>query len=135
MQALFIVILVVHVLLSVLLIIVVLVQQRTKGGIAGVFGGGGGLGGAEQIFGSPGVAPFLTRITSILGAAFLVTSLVLVLISGTLARGVAPVVVPSGQPQETQTGAPIPQPGGQTQPVQPEGGVPVLPQTPSPGGQ
>lgn len=80
MSALMIAILIIHILLSLLLIVVVLIQQRTKGGIASVFGGGGGTG-AEQLFGSSGVAPFLTRITTILGTAFIVTSIVLLLIS------------------------------------------------------
>lgn len=107
MQVVFIAIFVLHILLSLLLVVVVLIQQRTKGGMAGVFGGGGGGGGgAEQIFGSSGVAPFMTRITAILGGVFLLTSLLLVLFSGT-AGGVSKVPVPSAQPQQT---APIPQP-------------------------
>jgi len=106
MQAVFVVILVLHILLSLLLVVIVLVQQRTKGGMAGVFGGGGGGGGgAEQIFGSSGVAPFMTRITTILGAVFLLTSVLLVLFSGT-AGGVSKAPAASDQPQQT---APIPQ--------------------------
>ncbi len=105
MQVVFIAIFVLHILLSILLIVIVLIQQRTKGGMAGVFGGGGGGGGAEQIFGSSGIAPFMTRITAILGGVFLLTSLLLVLFSGT-AGGVSKVPVPSAQPQQT---APIPQ--------------------------
>lgn len=105
MQAVFVVIFVLHILLSLLLVVIVLVQQRTKGGMAGVFGGGGGGGGAEQIFGSSGVAPFMTRITTILGAVFLLTSVLLVLFSGT-AGGVSKAPAASDQPQQT---APIPQ--------------------------
>jgi preprotein translocase subunit SecG len=104
MQAVFIAIFVLHILLSLLLVVVVLVQQRTKGGMAGLFGGGGG-GGAEQIFGSSGVAPFMTRITAILGGVFLLTSLLLVLFSGT-AGSVSKAPAASAQPQQT---APIPQ--------------------------
>ena len=105
MQVVFIAIFVLHILLSLLLVVVVLVQQRTKGGMAGVFGGGGGGGGAEQIFGSSGIAPFMTRITAILGGVFLLTSLLLVLFSGTTASiSKAPAV--GAQPQQT---APIPQ--------------------------
>ncbi|MCK4231699.1 preprotein translocase subunit SecG, partial [candidate division WOR-3 bacterium] len=104
MQVVFIAIFVLHILLSLLLVVVVLVQQRTKGGMAGVFGGGGG-GGAEQIFGSSGVAPFMTRITTILGGVFLLTSLLLVLFSGT-AGSVSKAPAASAQPQQT---APIPQ--------------------------
>ncbi len=112
MQVVFIAIFVLHILLSLLLVVVVLIQQRTKGGIAGVFGGGGGGGaGVEQIFGSSGVAPFMTRITAILGGVFLLTSLLLVLFSGT-AGSISKAPVPSAQPQQT---APIPQ---SAQPVQ-----------------
>ncbi|TET21906.1 MAG: preprotein translocase subunit SecG [Candidatus Stahlbacteria bacterium] len=112
MQAVFVVILALHILLSLLLVVIVLVQQRSKGGMAGVFGGGGGGGGgAEQIFGSSGVAPFMTRITTILGAVYLMTSLLLVLFSGT-AGGVSKAPAASGQPQQT---APIPQPALQAE--------------------
>jgi preprotein translocase subunit SecG len=104
MQVLFIVIFILHILLSLLLVVIVLIQQRTKGGLAGVFGGGGGTG-AEQLFGSSGVAPFMTRITAILGAVFLLTSLLLVLFS---APGRSAQRAPTLTTQQ-QT-APIPQP-------------------------
>jgi|GEM_PF-1958263 len=68
------------ILLCILLVIIVLLQQRGKGGMAGVFGGGGGGTGAEQIFGSSGVAPFMTKITAVLGAVFMAFALVLILI-------------------------------------------------------
>jgi len=72
---------IVFILMCVVLAIIVLLQQRGKGGMAGVFGGGGGGGtGAEQIFGSSGVAPFMTKLTAILGAVFVAFSLVLVLL-------------------------------------------------------
>lgn len=134
MQVVFVAILVLHLLLSLLLVIVVLVQQRTKGGMAGVFGGGGGTG-AEQIFGSSGVAPFMTRITSILGAAFLVTSLVLVLLSVPASR-TRQTQVPVQQSQTQQT-APIPQPVGPEEGQSTTDQVPgqvVIPDTTGSGG-
>lgn len=73
---------IVYLLLCVILAIIVLLQQRGKGGMAGVFGGGGGAG-AEQIFGSSGVAPFMTKITAILGAVFLTFAMTFVLLTGT----------------------------------------------------
>lgn len=128
MQVVFIAIFVLHILLSLLLVVVVLVQQRTKGGMAGVFGGGGGGGGAEQIFGSSGIAPFMTRITAILGGVFLLTSLLLVLFSGT-AGSISKAPVPSAQPQQT---APIPQSAqpaqGQKAPQEVPGRI-ILPDT------
>ncbi len=128
MQVVFIAIFVLHILLSLLLVVVVLVQQRTKGGMAGVFGGGGGGGGAEQIFGSSGIAPFMTRITAILGGVFLLTSLLLVLFSGT-AGSISKAPAASAQPQQT---APIPQSAqpaqGQEAPQEVPGRI-ILPDT------
>lgn len=65
-----------HVLIAVILIIVVLMQQR-GGGLSTVFGGGG----AESVFGGGGVAPFMVKLTSILAAIFVITSLTLVLMT------------------------------------------------------
>ncbi len=72
----FYVLLVFHVLIAIFLIIIVLLQQRTQGGMASVFGGGGG---AENLLGSSGVAPFLTKLTAILGTIFIFTSFLLVI--------------------------------------------------------
>jgi len=118
----FVAILVLHILLSVLLIVIVLIQQRSKGGMAGVFGGGGGTG-AEQLFGSSGVAPFMTRITSILGAAFMLTSLLLLLFATPIRRS-----VPTGgqeQGGKDTTSTEVEQP--ETPPEESPQPLPVLP--------
>jgi preprotein translocase subunit SecG len=69
---------VVHVLICVGLIIVVLLQSSKGEGLAGAFGGGG-LSGA--VFGGRGAATFLSKATSYLAIGFMVTSIVLTLVS------------------------------------------------------
>lgn len=68
-------ILALHILVSIVLILVILFQQPAKGGMGTVFGGG------ESIFGGGGAAPFMTKLTTGVAIAFVVTSLALVLMS------------------------------------------------------
>ena len=70
------VILVIHLILTVALIGVVLIQ-RSEGGGLGIGGGGAGGGGIGNILSSRGTANLLTRTTTILAAAFMVTSILL----------------------------------------------------------
>lgn len=122
---LFIALVVIFILLSLLLIIIILIQQRTKGGMSSVFGGGGGGGGggtgAEQIFGSSGVAPVLTKVTAVLGGVFMALSLALVLLS---TSGQPGSEAGGEQPQEAESIAPIPrdvyQPHGEQAPREAE---------------
>ena len=67
------IVLAIHVLLALGLIVFILLQ-RSDGGALGGLGGGMSLSG---IMGSQGSANFLTRITSIFAALFMVTSLIL----------------------------------------------------------
>lgn len=69
-----------HLLVSVLLVLVVLIQQPQKGGLGTLLGGG------ESIFGGGGAAPFMTKITTALAVAFMLTSLGLVLLSAQRVR-------------------------------------------------
>src|SRR5215470_12316268 len=62
-----------HVLVCVFLILVVLLQAGKGGGMGIAFGGGG----SQTVFGSSGAGNFLTRLTSITAAIFLITSLAL----------------------------------------------------------
>ncbi|HPI98266.1 MAG TPA: preprotein translocase subunit SecG [Synergistales bacterium] len=69
---------VVHIILSIALISVVMLQHRKQGGFSGIFGGGtqADMGGSQwQRFTA------LTKITVVLAAIFMLTSLVLVMIS------------------------------------------------------
>lgn len=69
--------LVIHTLCSFLLLLVVLLQPSKSGGLSGMFGGGG-----TTFFGGRGAAPFLTKVTIILAAIFIVTSVILTSFSG-----------------------------------------------------
>jgi len=63
---------VVHVLTCFFLILVVLLQQSKGGGLAGGLGAG-----STQVFGGRGSANFMTRLTGILAALFMATSMLL----------------------------------------------------------
>ena len=78
------VILIIHLVLAVSLVGAVLLQ-RSEGGALGIGGGGGGLGGFMT---ARGAANFLTRLTAILAAGFVCTSIVLgVMSTGQSTRG------------------------------------------------
>src|SRR5450631_2939562 len=64
---------VVHILVCLFLILVVLLQAGKGGGMGIAFGGAG----SQTVFGSSGAGNFLTRLTSITAALFLLTSLAL----------------------------------------------------------
>ncbi len=66
-----------HVLITVVLVIVVLLQSGKGGGLGAGFGGGG----ANTLFGSSGGSNFFTKLTMILAACFMVTSLGLTMIN------------------------------------------------------
>lgn len=67
------VVLIIHLVLAVALVIVIL-MQRSEGGAASLTGGAGATGGFMS---ARGAANFLTRLTAILAASFIATSLVL----------------------------------------------------------
>lgn len=64
---------IVHVFVCLFLILVVLLQQGRGGGMAGGLGGGA----AAQVFGGRGAGNFMTRLTAICAAIFMVTSMAL----------------------------------------------------------
>lgn len=72
----FTVILVFHVVCCVLLIVIVLMQSSKDEGLAGAFGAGGG----QTIFGTR-TGDILTKTTTVLAVTFMVTSLVLAMLS------------------------------------------------------
>ena len=67
---------VVHVFVCLFLILVVLLQQSKGGGLAGSLGGS-----AQQVFGGSGSANFMTRLTGIMAALFMLTSMSLAYLS------------------------------------------------------
>ncbi len=77
------ILLVVHLLIALALVGVVL-MQRSEGGALGIGGGGGGGGsGGPGMFSARGAANALTRMTAILAAAFMASSLGLAILAGT----------------------------------------------------
>lgn len=58
-----------HIVICLFLILVVLLQQGKGGGLGGAFGGAG-----QQVFGGRGAGNFMTRLTWISAALFIVTS-------------------------------------------------------------
>ncbi len=107
---------VIHIFVCFFLILVVLLQQGKGGGL-------GGLGGASaaQVFGGRGAGNFMTRLTGICAAVFMITSMVLAYISSGGDRAVrelqqmdaknpvipTPVTTPTVAPQAPAP-APIP---------------------------
>ena len=75
------VILVVHLFIAIAMVISVLLQ-RSEGGGLGMGGGGGGTMGGLMT--SRGSASMMTRITAVLAAAFMSTSILLAILSGSV---------------------------------------------------
>jgi preprotein translocase subunit SecG len=106
----------VHVIVCIVLVLVVLLQSSKGGGL----GGGAFGGGAEStVFGGRGAATFLSKATTVLGTAFMVTSLTLTLISTVGGGGEErPRSVVAEQAQANPFGSPV-----QTAPPTTPGGL------------
>ena len=61
---------IVHIFVCVFLILVVLLQQGRGGGLGSAFGGA-----TAQVFGGRGAGNFMTRLTAICAAIFMITSM------------------------------------------------------------
>ena len=134
----------IHVVVCLALILVVLLQSSKGGGLAGgsAFGGGADA----TVFGGRGAATFLSKATTTFGAAFMITSLALTLMSAN--RNAAPRSVITeqagqvnplgGAPTQTLPPLPSPMPGepgataGSTDAPLPPQTAPA-PGTPAPG--
>ena len=68
------IVVVVHIIVALTLILIVLLQVGKGGSIGAAFGGGGS---SQTLFGSRGPATFLSHLTTIAAALFMVTSLLL----------------------------------------------------------
>lgn len=90
------IILIIHLLIAIALVGVVLIQRSEGGGLGMGGGGGGGMGGMMSVRGS---ANLLTRVTTVLAACFMGTSLVLAILSGSHSE-------PGGIVEETERSAP-----------------------------
>jgi len=104
----YIVLLVLHILISLALMIAVLLQSGRGGGLAGAFGGGGG---SQAIFGGRGAATFLSKATTVLGASFMVSSLLLAILSSNRFGGESKSALEKAAAQATEEPASLPGPG------------------------
>jgi len=95
----FVFLLILHVLVSLVLVVIVLLQSGTGGGLASAFGGSGGT---DAVFGGRGAATFLSKMTTVLGIVFFVTSLTLAVSSSKTSSG--------GAVPQRRTGYAEPQP-------------------------
>lgn len=119
---------VIHVIACLFLIGVVLLQQGKGADMGAVFGGS-----SQTIFGSSGAGNFLTRLTAVAAATFMLTSLSLTYSS---ARSVTATVfddapIPAAAPAETGAGAPAPDaaaPVPETGGVAPQAAAPAQPE-------
>ncbi len=105
-----------HLLLSIVLCVVVLLQNSKGDGLAGAFGGGGA---GQAVFGARGVTTILHKATIYLGAAFMISSVILVFL--TMREG-APAARSSlsRQAAERVPVQSVPAPQGEVVPVSPE---------------
>ncbi|MBL8690935.1 MAG: preprotein translocase subunit SecG [Rhodospirillaceae bacterium] len=97
----------IHIMIAIAMIGVVLLQRTDQSGLGGL-GGGGGSGG--NFMSTRGQANLLSRTTAVLFAAFCVTSLALVLLSGpsNRPRSIADEVNPPAAPtQPAQPAVPL----------------------------
>ena len=98
---------VIHVITCIFLVILVLIQSGKGAEISASLGGS-----SQTIFGSSGGANFFTRLTGALAAIFMVTSVVLTVLSGGSKRSLfegmpaanPPVAAPSGMVPPPATG-------------------------------
>jgi preprotein translocase subunit SecG len=93
-----------HVVVCIVLVLIVLLQSSKGGGL----GGGAFGGGAEStVFGGRGAATFLSKATTVLGTAFMITSLALTLISTVGGGEQRPRSVVAEQAQANPFGSPV----------------------------
>ncbi len=118
---------IIHVIVCAAVVLVVLLQQGEGANIGATFGSGG----SQTIFGSRGSGNFLTKLTAVAGAVFMVTSILLAKIESR-ASSSSIVKAPAGN---TATMPPIPQKGAPFIPAAPAGkpAFPAAPAAPAPG--
>ena len=109
----FILLIVVHVLVALALILIVLLQVGKGQSIGAAFGGASS---SQTIFGSRGPATFLSRLTTVAAAVFMITSMSLAYFSAH--RGQSSVIM-------DQAPAATDLPAAPTQPIAPEEAPPM----------
>jgi len=116
---LFVLLVIVHVVVSLTLILVVLLQVGKGQSIGAAFGGAGS---SQTFFGSRGPATFLSRLTTVSAALFMLTSLSLAYMSASSEQGSsiteqAPPPVTDTAPAPVTTPAPVTVPAPDTAPA------------------
>jgi preprotein translocase subunit SecG len=125
------VLLTIHVLISLSLIVTVLMQSAKGEGLAGAFGGGG-ISGA--VFGGRGAATFMSKATTVLAIAFMVSCILLTFAGG--GTGVTATSRISQEAQQANQAAQVtPMQGQGTETQQNLQVQPVMPQDQSEGQQ
>lgn len=117
----------IHILVAVFLVVVVLLQTGKRGDLAGAFGGGG----SQTAFGARGAATLLSRLTTWSAGIFMVTSLILSLISSSAALQKGSVL--DSVPAASEKSAPA-KPEAPAPPAAPTPAAPA-PAAPAPSGQ
>lgn len=127
-----------HTIVALTLIAVVLLQVGKGGSIGAAFGGGGS---SQTLFGSRGPATFLSRLTTVAAAVFMITSLALAYLSSS-ARQSSSITdqVPTGIEQQAPASDDTPQtptgaPDKATQPPTEEAPTPEATPAPSEAGE
>lgn len=108
------IVLIIHLMIAIALVGIILMQQ-SEGGALGIGGGGGGGGGMSGFLTGRAAANILTRMTTVLAAGFLATSMILAILAG----GNSPNRPPGAQ-----------QPPGPTQPAPTPANTPKAPVAP-----
>jgi preprotein translocase subunit SecG len=91
------------ILICIFQMIAILLQSSKGGGLAGAFGGGGGMG---AVFGGRGAATFLSKLTSVLAALFMILALVLGILETGRSSGGDSLVAKARQEQQATTPSP-----------------------------
>ncbi|MEM1399193.1 MAG: preprotein translocase subunit SecG [Pseudomonadota bacterium] len=82
------ILLIVHLMIALALVGVVLLQRSEGGGLGiGGGGGGGGMGGGGGLMSVRGTANLLTRITAVLAASFMLSSMLLAILGARQSEG------------------------------------------------
>ena len=116
--------LVLHVTICFLLIFIVLIQGGKGAELGAAFGGGS----SQTVFGGRGAATFLNKATTMVAVVFMLTSLLLAIVSVRSGSVIKQTLPAKSIPQAPQPGT-MPPPGFPAQPDIPQQ-QPIFPQTP-----
>lgn len=124
--------LIIHLIVCFFLIFIVLIQSGKGAELGAAFGGS-----SQTLFGARGAATFFSKMTTVAAVVFMITSLLLAIVTGrqsSIVKQTAPVSAPAEQQRSMPQG---PGPLQGVQPLQPEGqtdapSAPAQPDIPAP---